>query len=332
MMILPEFDLHRPTSVGEAIDAARRASGDFDYLAGGTDLLANYKCGINTRREVISLRHIEELKQRDGSAVGSGVTLGDLERDEEFLHDFPVFRKTLSWIASPLLRQTGTLGGNLLLDTRCIWLNQTELARTALNFCLKADGPECRVVKGSKDRCYANYSGDMAPALMCLDARVRLVGLDGERCIPLRDFFRLDGITRNVKRPEEILVAVEIPAESKELVASYHKLRVREAWDFPELGVAAAARMDGDRIGELHLVANAVASIPLWLDEVAAPFVGRKLDDETIDEIAEAMVRAVKPVRATLLPPAYRKQMVGVMTRRCLREIRGDQVVRVGAA
>jgi 4-hydroxybenzoyl-CoA reductase subunit beta len=322
MMILPDFELLRPGSVDEAIAAARGANGRFDYLGGGTDLLCNYKWGINTNPTVISLRHIAELNRVDGGSVGGGVTLAALERDEDFLHDFPVFARTLERLASPLIRQTGTVAGNILVDTRCIWLNQSEFARKALGMCLKADGPECRVVKGSTDKCYANYSGDLAPVFMVLGAKVRLAGPAGPRSMLLKDFFALDGMKRNVKAREEILAGLSIPSDAKELRASYQKFRVREAWDFPELAVAAAVRFDGDRIAELRLVANAVASIPLWMDEVASKFVGRTLDDATVDAIADAMTSAVGPVRATLLPPAYRKQMVGVMTRRALAEIR----------
>jgi len=329
MMLLPDFELLRPASVAEAVDAARRANGRFDYLGGGTDLLCNYKWGINTNPTVISLRHVAELNRRDGLRVGGGLTLAEIERDEDFLRDFPVFTTTLARLASPLIRQTGTLAGNVLVDTRCIWLNQSEFARKALGMCLKADGPECRVVKGSTDKCYANYSGDMAPVFMVLGANVRLAGPNGERTLLLRDFFALDGIKRNVKTREEILVSLDLPSEARELRASYQKFRVREAWDFPELAVAAAARLDGDRIAELRLVANAVASIPLWMDDVASKFTGKPLTDETIDAVADAMTTAVGPVRATLLPPTYRKQMVGVMTRRALREIRDGAAVAV---
>jgi 4-hydroxybenzoyl-CoA reductase subunit beta len=331
MLVLPDFELLRPATLPEAIEAARRANGRFDYLGGGTDLLCNYKWGINTTPTVISLRHVAELNRRTGGSVGGGVTLAALERDESFLRDYPVFAGTLRHLASPLIRQTGTVAGNILVDTRCIWLNQTEFARKALGNCLKADGAECRVVKGSRDRCYANYSGDLAPVFMVLGASVRLAGPAGERSMPLRDFFRLDGITRNVKAREEVLVALDIPSDAKSLAASYQKFRVRDAWDFAELAVAAAVRLDAGRIAELRLVANAVASIPLWMDEVAASFVGRPLDDAAIDAIGDAMTAAVSPVRATWLPPSYRKQMVGVMTRRALREIRGDAVVAATA-
>ncbi len=338
MMILPEFDLVRPTSVDEAIAVARAADGRFDYLGGGTDLLCNYKWGINVEPTVISLRHIEELGQRTSGSVGGGLTLAQIESDEDFIHDYPVFAGTLKHLASPLIRQTGTLAGNILVDTRCTWLNQSEFARKALGYCLKASGPECRVVKGSTDRCYANYSGDMAPVFMVLGATVTLAGPDGRRTLPLIDLFqpdgvaRLDGRARNVKKREEIVVSLDLPSDAKELRASYKKLRIRDAWDFPELAVAAAVRMDGDKIAELRLVVNAVASIPLWMDDVAASFVGRTLDDATIDEVAAAMTKASKPVKATLLPPAYRRQMVGVMTRRALCEIRGDGAAESAAA
>jgi 4-hydroxybenzoyl-CoA reductase subunit beta len=329
MLILPAFDLLRPTSLGEAVDAARAAQGRFDWLGGGTDLLCNYKWGINVQPTVISLRHVAELRRRDRRSIGGGVTLGELERDEDFLEAYPAFRETLRHLASPLIRETGTVAGNLLLDTRCIWLNQSEFARKALGYCLKADGPECRVVKGSTDRCYANYSGDMAPVFMVLGASVRLAGPAGERSVPLTSFFQLDGITRFVKAKDEVLVAVDLPSDATEIRASYQKFRVRDAWDFAELAVAVGVRLDGERIAELRLVGNAVAAIPLWLDEVARPFVGRALDDATIDQIADAVTAAVSPVRATWLPPSYRKQMAGVMTRRALRAIRDGAAVAV---
>ena len=329
MLILPEFELLRPSSLGDAVDAARRANGRFDWLGGGTDLLCNYKWGINVQPTVISLRHVPELRRRDVRSVGGGVTLGELERDEDFLQAYPAFRGTLKHLASPLIRETGTLAGNILLDTRCIWLNQTEFARKALGHCLKADGPECRVVKGSTDRCYANYSGDMAPVLMVLGASARLAGPDGERSVPMTSFFQLDGIRRNVKKRDEILVSADLASDAREIRASYQKFRVRDAWDFAEVAVAAGVRLDGERIAELRLVGNAVASIPLWLEETARPFVGRTLDDATIDAIGDAVAAAVSPVRATWLLPSYRKQMAGVMARRALREIRDGAAVAV---
>jgi 4-hydroxybenzoyl-CoA reductase subunit beta len=276
---------------------------------------------------VISLRHVAELNRRDGGRIGGGLTLAALERDEDFLDAYPAFKETLRHLASPLIRETGTLAGNLLLDTRCIWLNQTEFARKALGNCLKADGPECRVVKGSLDRCYANYSGDMAPVFMVLGGSVRLAGPDGERSVPLTSFFQLDGIRRNVKKREEVLVSVDLPADAREVRASYQKFRVRDAWDFAEVAVAVGVRLDGERIAELRIVGNAVASIPLWLEETARPFVGKTLDDATIDAIGDAVAAAVSPVRATWLPPSYRKPMAGVLARRALREIRDGAAV-----
>lgn len=326
MLILPEFKLERPKTVAEAAEAARRAEGRFDFLGGGTDILCNYKWGINTQPALISLRGIAEMNRRDGRKVGGGVTLAQLERDTDFLDLYPGFRGTLSRLASPLIRETGTLAGNILLDTRCIWLNQTTFARQALGNCLKADGPECRVVKGSTDRCYANYSGDTAPMFMVHGATARLVSPRGERSVPLTSFFRLDGITRYEKARDEILVSIDMPHDAHEIRSAYGKLRVREAWDFAEVATAVGVRFDGPaakrRIGELRLVANAVASIPVWLEEVAKPFAGRTLDDATIDAIGDAVTAAVQPVRATWLPPSYRKQMAGVMAKRALREIR----------
>ncbi|HLE98239.1 MAG TPA: FAD binding domain-containing protein, partial [Candidatus Thermoplasmatota archaeon] len=185
----------------------------------------------------------------------------------------PVLPTTAAMIASPLLRASGTLGGNLCLDTRCYYFNQGFSWRESKGFCLKADGDVCLVVP-QKEKCYATFSADLPAPLIALGARVHLAGPDGAREMPLKDFYRGDGIERNVRRPDEIVTFVDLPPSARRLRAAYTKLRLRESWDFPELGIAVALRLDGDRLAECHIVANALETTPRVLDDVAAPHLG----------------------------------------------------------
>ena len=240
-MILPPFEYHRPGTVEEALALARQFQGDFDYLAGGSDLLQNYKNRLNPRGHVISLTGISEMRGASDERIGGLALLADLENDPSLVRTYPGLARAAGVVASPLVRQQATLGGNLLVETRCFYFNQSEFWRRSVGYCMKADGDVCLVVP-QKERCYATYSGDLAPILMVLDATYHLAGLDGRRSVPAREFYGGDGIERNVKRPEEILTHVTVPAASRSLLAEYRKLRVRESFDYPMMGVAASLR------------------------------------------------------------------------------------------
>jgi len=316
-MKLPDFTLHRPTNLGSAFAAAEIAgAGGFDWLGGGTDLLCNYKWGIQLRPHVISLRGVAELRGGEGT-LAAGRTLAEIEGDSEIARRWPVLVGAVASIATPLIRQTATLGGNLLLDTRCWHFNQTRDWRDAHGSCLKAEADVCRVVPDPGDVCVAAYSGDLAPVLLVLGAQVVLVGPDGERTLEIERFYHGDGIRRfRDKRPDEILLRVEISAAAESWTTAYRKLRLREAFDFPEGGVAAGVRWDGGVAADLRLATTAYDVVPQLYPDIVAPHVGGALDDAAIDAMADALQDAVRPMRNTSMSPAYRKKMARVLCRR----------------
>ena len=321
-MILPSFEYHRPRSVEEALQLAREYQGDFDYVAGGSDLLQNYKNRLNPRGHVISLTGIHEMTGASDERIGGLTLLADLESDASLVPWYPGLARAAGLVASPLVRQQATLAGNLLVETRCFYFNQSEFWRQSVGYCMKADGDVCLVVP-QKERCYATYSGDLAPILMVLDASYHLARLGGSRTVRAREFYGGDGIERNVKKPEEILTHVTTPRASRGLLAEYRKLRVRESFDYPMMGVAASVRLDGQKIEEMHVVVNAVDTRPLTFEDCTAGLAGRRLDEAFVEEIAHEIMIRSRPVKNLVLSTPYRKKMIGVFLARILRGFAG---------
>ena len=323
-MHLDPFELHRPRSVEETVGLAGRWAGQFDYLAGGTDLLPNYKMHLNLKPHVIALDAVPELAGHSLERVGAMERLSPLERDRAFGATYPAVADALREVATPLVRESGTVGGNLLVETRCFFFNQSYFWRASLGFCLKADGDRCHVVP-QKERCYATFSGDLAPAFLVLRAEVELAGPEGRRKIPLSELYdaKGDGIRRLTTRPGELLVALHLPPEGRGLRGRYRKLRVRPSYDFPELGVAVAGAFDGDRVTSLALALGGVETYPRRFDELTEPLIGETLSDDRLSALAEAVTRAVRPVHNTFLLPDYRRRMVGVYVRRAISEAKG---------
>ena len=324
-MLLPPFQLHEPRTVEEAA-RIRAEFPESDFVSGGTDLLPNYKWLLNTKPHVISLHGIEALRTLTPTKIGAGVTLTQLANDAWMRRELPVLPHTAGLIASPLIRNSATVGGNLLLDNRCFFYNQAHLWRESINFCLKASGDACHVVP-QKDKCYATFSADLPGPLVALDAEYELASANGTRRVKARDFYQNDGIDRHTKRPDELLAAVHLPATAKTLRASYEKLRQRESWDFPELGMACALRLDGGVLREFHLVANALEMAPKVLDDLGAVHIGQKLTDDVIQTIGKAVEERVRPVKNTNLSPSYRKRMSRVFAERAIRAARDGHVM-----
>ncbi|MCI4369617.1 MAG: FAD binding domain-containing protein, partial [Thermoplasmata archaeon] len=215
------------------------------------------------------------------------------------------------------VRSSATLGGNLLVETRCFFFNQSEPWRESLGYCLKADGDRCHVVP-QKERCYATFSGDLAPALSVLDAKVLLAGPTGRRRVELPALYdaKGDGIRRHHLGAGELLLGVEIPSSARELRSSYLKLRVRPSFDFPELGVAVALRSEGGKVERLRLSVGGLETYPRRFDELTEPLCGENLSVDRLNALAAEVTKAVRPVHNTFLPPDYRRRMVGVYVRR----------------
>ncbi len=315
-MILPPFELHRPKTVEQAVALKARYGRDADFVLGGTDLLCNYKYELNAKPHVVSLRDVTELYGLTPERIGAGVTLNALIEDPAFASALPAVVEGAKVVSSHLLRQTGTVGGNLLVDTRCFWFNQSKFWRDSIDGCLKSEGDVCRVVWGAKE-CVATFSGDLAPIFIVLGAEVTLASPRGRRTVPLADFYRHDGIKRFVLEPDELLVDVRIPTGAREFKAGYRKLRVRDSFDFPVLGTAAALKTDAEgRITDLRVCLGAMHTTPLVRDAVVKEFVGRKLDDATATAIGDAVAEGLVVHNNTAMTPNYRRRMASVFTRR----------------
>jgi 4-hydroxybenzoyl-CoA reductase subunit beta len=322
-MKTPPFKLYRPDSISEAVSIASKLiseNKEFDWIAGGTDLLPNYKWHINSKNQVISLGNISEMTRHETHFIGAMVSLHDLENGP--CHS--LIRKAASTIASTLIRRSGTLGGNLCLDTRCFWFNQTEEWRRSIDWCHKCDcdtNADCRVIPNQNTLCVATYQGDLAPCLMVLGASIHLAGPNGERTMKLHDFYALDGMKRNVLEQGEFVTHITIPKESDLLEGDYQKLRLRESWDFPEAGVAASWRKNGSGIQELHIATTACESIPRLHSTETEDAISEWNGQESAKILAEKIRKSVKPVNNTYFPPAYRRKMLRVLTKRALSGI-----------
>ena len=323
-MHLDPFEIQRPTSVQELGRLTRELEGRYDLLAGGTDLLPNYKMHLNLKPNLIALDRIDELAGHSLDRIGAMTRLIELEEDPEIARAFPVLHAAVGQVATPLVRSSATVGGNLLVETRCFFFNQSFPWRQSLGFCLKADGDRCHVVP-QKERCYATFSGDLAPALAVLDAEVEVAGPSGRRRMPVLDLYdpQGDGIRRHHLALGELVVAVHLPSGSRGLAGRYRKLRVRPSFDFPELGMAAAGRFEGDRPVRLRLAAGGLEPFPRAFDAVTGALLGRPLTQEAARAAANEILRLVRPVHNTFLPPDYRRRMAEAFARGVLMDLAG---------
>ena len=319
-MILPAFRLHRPATVDEAIEIARASDGDFDYVAGGTDLLPNYKNRLNPRRNVIALWGILELCASGKSDYGAMARLASLGQGTELRRRYGGLADAVNEVATPLIRQQATLGGNLLVETRCYYFNQSHDWRASKGYCMKADGDVCLVVP-QKEICYAIYAGDTAAPLITLDATVRIQGFQGERDVRLRDFFQPDGIRKNVMEKGDLITRILMPPGAEKYRSGYMKLRLRDSFDFPDAGVGVAVRLDGDVVEDLQIAVTAVSMTPQTFPEVTAPVSGERLTPDLVEHLADTVAAKTQPVRNVMFPPQYRKRMVGLFTRRLLSRL-----------
>jgi len=327
MMRLPWFTYHAPASLAEAARILASEGPQAQVIAGGTDLIPNMKRRQQVPRSLISLRAIAALRQVSngtGMVLGAGITLTEIVQNAAIREQYRGLWEAASQIATVHLRNMGTLGGNLCLDTRCNYYNQNYEWRKAIDFCMKKDGSICWVAPASK-RCVALSSTDCAPALIALGATVRLVTASGERELDIAELFRNDGIEHLARRPDEIVSRVSLPA-SDGWSSSYWKLRRRGAFDFPILGVAAAVkRTDAGVVVDARIALGAVASRP-FLTSAGRLLVGKPLTDDAIEEVADAVAAAAKPLDNADMDLYWRKRVVGNFVGYSLREIRGDDV------
>ena len=328
MMRLPHFRYLAPHRIDEAVRILAGEGPQAMLIAGGTDLLPNMKRRHQVPGTLVALRRVGELRKlRNGSGLtlGAGLTLTELVRERVVREQYPGLWQAAAQIATPHLRNMGTLGGNLCLDTRCTYYDQNYEWRRAIDFCMKKDGEICWVAPSSK-RCLAVSSTDTAPALMALGARVRLVSAEGERVVELDDLYRNDGIEYATRRPDEILTEVLLePSEGWK--SAYWKLRRRGSFDFPVLSVAAAARLAADgTVEQARIVLGAVASRPMPAPAASGSLQGKKLTDAVIAEAAALAAKVAKPMDNTDFTLHWRKRVASEFVTYALRELRGDDM------
>jgi 4-hydroxybenzoyl-CoA reductase subunit beta len=324
MMRLPWFDFRAPATVDEAARILAAEGARAMLIAGGTDLVPNMKRRHQTPATLVSLRRVEALHKSNGS-LGACLTLTQIVESARIRERYRALWQAAAQIATPHLRNMGTLGGNLCLDTRCTYYNQNHEWRQAIDFCLKKQGETCWVATASK-RCVAVSSTDSAPALIALGAKVRLVSSSEERDVPLADLYRNDGIDYLSRKPDEILTEVLLP-DADGWRSTYWKLRRRGSFDFPVLGVAAAIRFGKNEIVEQARIAlGAVASRPFLVDKAGAYLAGKKLSDDVIAEAAATVASRAKPMDNADLDLYWRKEVVGAFAGYALKELRGDDM------
>jgi 4-hydroxybenzoyl-CoA reductase subunit beta len=325
MLRLPDFSYRRPGSAREAAEILAGEGPRAMLVAGGTDLWPKMKRRQMEPRVVVGLRHLGEMHGISGSlsagvTLGANLTLRELERNATLLDQYPAVAAAARSISSPPLKTMGTLGGNLCVDTRCFYYDQTYEWRQSIHFCLKKDGDTCWVAPGSS-RCWAVSSTDLAPVMLALNARIHFLSRDGERTVQAREMYNSDGITYLKKQPNEVVTAVDLPPVGS-AVTAFRKLRRRGSIDFPILNVAAWLQpaKDGRTIVDARIAIGGITSAPFLCAPAAAALIGREWNADTIREAAQAARLESRPLDNTDLDFSWRRQMVEVWVRRTLED------------
>ncbi len=328
-MKLPAFEYLNPKDIPSTLELLALHKEQATLLAGGTDLLIRMKQRLALPGVLINLKDVEELKgiakQKDGALViGSLTRLTELLESSIIKKKYPGLHQAVKAVAAPPLQAMGTVGGNLLQETRCLYYNQTEMWRRSKPTCYKAGGTTCNAVKGGS-HCFATYQGDLAPMLIALNARIVLARKGESRTLPLEALYSGKGKLPFTKNADELLEKVILPPPGKHTISRYEKLRLRQALDYPLVGVAVRLTLSGD--GKTceggRLVLTGIGSGPILVDD-GQRMANAPITDTWINELSEAAYQAAKPVPNVLTPPAYRKRMTRVLTRRALNRALGE--------
>lgn len=314
---LSTFRLAAPRTVDEAIETCRSHPRS-RFVAGGTDLLVNMRRGIECPDLLIDLSGIDELisiqVNEDGIIVGAGVTIAELAANDAVVARYPAVAQAAAAIAGPGHRNAATVGGNLCLDTRCIYYNQSEWWRSANDFCLKSRGDICHVAPQG-ERCHAAFCGDLAPALLALGAEIDISAPRGTRRIPLNQLYIEDGKSHLALAGGEMITAVRLPPAPPP--SAYAKIRTRAAIDFPLAGAAVALAMSGNRVSTIQVALTGTNSRPFLLGDTSA-LSGRPIDEKLLQEVDRLVQRQVQPMRTTIASANYRRVAAASLARRLI--------------
>ena len=325
-MSLPSFKLLRPRTIEDAVGHLGQHAGNIRILAGGTDLIPSMRQKLFEPENVLDLRGIAGLRgikplPDRAVEIGALTTLRAIERSD-FLHEYyPVLTEAAATVASPVLRNMGTIGGNICLDTRCLWYNQSLAWRKGCGFCIKKDGDLCHVAPGGS-KCWAAFSGDTPPALLCLNAEIEIASPAGIRRVALTDFYTGLGDDYRRLQPNELVTRVFLPASSAGYHGVYRKLRVRGSIDYPLAGVAVVIKRtsngNGTHVSDAHIGITAVNPAPLLVKGASELLAGQILNEELAAAAGDLAARAAKPLTTSALTPEYRREMIRVFTKRAV--------------
>ena len=333
-MSLPQFKLLRPRSIDEAIGylgnySTRVGTGDspvrstqLRIIAGGTDLIPSMRQKLFEPEYVLDLRGIAAMRgiwpQPDGGVdIGASTSLRTIEHSDFLQQHYPVLTEAAATVASPVLRNMGTIGGNICLDTRCLWYNQSLTWRKGCGFCIKKDGDLCHVAPGGT-KCWAVFSGDTPPALLCLDAEIEIASATGTRRVALGDFYTGIGEDYRKLRPNELVTRVFLPGSAAGYRGVYRKLRVRGSIDYPLAGVAVVMKRSNGHVTDAHIGITAVNPAPLLVKGAAELLTGKVPDDTLAEVVGDLAAKIAKPLTTSALTPEYRREMIRLFTKRAI--------------
>jgi len=326
---LSQFKLLRPRTIDEAVGFLAKYAGDaaagdgqrIRIIAGGTDLIPSMRQKLFEPEYVLDIRHIAELsgirEQGSGVEIGALTTLSTIEHSELLRCRYPVLSEAASLVASPVIRNMGTIGGNICLDTRCLWYNQSLAWRKACGFCIKKDGDLCHVAPGGTN-CWAAFSGDTPPALLCLKAEIEITGPSRQRRISPSDFYTGAGDHYRKLQPNELLTRIFLPEASAGYCGVYRKLRIRGSIDYPLAGVAVAIKRSNGHIADAKVALTAVNPAPVLVRGATELLVGNPLTEKLAEAVGDLAAKTAKPLTTSALTPEYRREMIRVFTKRAL--------------
>lgn len=323
-MRLPKFEYIRPSTIEEACSFLSEHRQDTRVLSGGTALMVDMGQRLLAPKYVLGLKGLADMDYvrydgKSGLRIGALTTLETLSSSSLIANGYDILRQACESAAAPPLRSMATIGGNLSLDTRCLYYNQSDLWRKSRPLCLKLKGDVCHAVRGGRN-CLAVYQGDLAAALMALGSQVRLVKKGGERVVPLSQFFTRKGEKPNILEPDDMVAEIQVPPAAKK-VGVYQKLRVREAIDFPLASVAVVMSVTGDKVcQEASVVLGAVGPAPLEVPGAGQILLNKKVDDRLVEQAAQEAYDRAHPIDNLAIDPEYRRKMIRVLTKRAINQ------------
>ncbi len=342
-MSLPPFKLLQPRSLEEALNFLAMHTRDADnsrassahapvrVIAGGTDLIPSMRQKLFEPEYVLDLRRIAALRgirpdPAGGVEIGALTPLRAIETSDLLRKHYPVLTEAAATVASPVLRNMGTIGGNICLDTRCLWYNQSLAWRKSCGFCIKKDGDLCHVAPGGR-KCWAVFPGDTPPALLCLDAEIEIASVLATRRMPLRDFYTGLGDNYSKLQPHELVTRVFLPVSSADFGGAYRKLRVRGSIDYPLAGVAVAMKRSNAHVTHARVAITAVGPAPLLVKGASEVLVGKVIENDAASAVGDLAAKIAKPLTTSALTPEYRREMIRVFTRRIVLAFGADSPV-----